>query len=138
VILALTQLLRPVIAPRVVAADRERLERMLSVWGRNRISHLAVHGASSYHWLDGDACVAFSLRGRTALALGDPIGPQELVRAAVSDFISYCDRQDWIPAFYQVDDAKPYRDVGLSLIPIGSEALIQPSDVRLGGKDCVV
>jgi phosphatidylglycerol lysyltransferase len=135
VILALTQLLRPVIAPRVVAADRERLERMLSVWGRNRISHLAVHGASSYHWLDGDACVAFSLRGRTALALGDPIGPPELVPAAVSDFISYCERQDWIPAFYQVDDAMPYRDLGLTLMPIGAEALIQPFDFRITGKD---
>jgi phosphatidylglycerol lysyltransferase len=136
VILALTQLLRPVIAPRAVAAERERLERLLRVWGRNHISHLAVHGASSYHWYGGAAaCVAFTLRGRTALALGDPIGPPDLVPSAVADFIAYCDRQDWIPAFYQVDDALPYRDTGLTLVPIGSEALIYPSEFRINGRD---
>jgi phosphatidylglycerol lysyltransferase len=95
-IFALTQLLRPVIAPRVVAADREKLEALLRVWGCNYISHLAVHGASSYHWLDGEACIAFTLRGRTALALGDPIGPPQAMTRAVQDFVSYCDKQDCI------------------------------------------
>jgi phosphatidylglycerol lysyltransferase len=134
VILALTQLLRPVIAPRVAAAEREKLESLLRRWGRNYISHLAVHGATSYHWLDNEACVAFTLRGRTALALGDPIGPPGTMGRAVQDFVSYCDRQDWIPAFYQVDDPDPYRNVGMTLVPVGSEALIRPPDFQLRGK----
>jgi phosphatidylglycerol lysyltransferase len=134
VILALTQLLRPVIAPRVAAAERERLERLLQQWGRNYISHLAVHGASSYYWLDSEACIAFTLRGRTALALGDPIGPPRVEKRAISEFVAYCDRQDWIPAFYQVDDPKPYREIGLTLVPVGSEALIHPADFQLAGK----
>jgi phosphatidylglycerol lysyltransferase len=134
VILALTQLLRPVIAPRVAAAEREKLESLLRRWGRNYISHLAVHGATSYHWLDNEACVAFTLRGRTALALGDPIGPPGTMGRAVQDFVSYCDRQDWIPAFYQVDDPDPYRNVGMTLVPVGSEALIRPPDFQLSGK----
>jgi phosphatidylglycerol lysyltransferase len=71
--------------------------------GRNHISHLAVHGASSYHWLDGRGCVAFTLRGRTALALGDPVVPPVLLDGAVRDFLAYCDKQDWIAAFYQVE-----------------------------------
>src|SRR5438309_1054730 len=95
-------LLLAVLAPRPAAAERERLHVLINTWGRNHISHLAVHGASSYHWVNGEACVAFTLRGRTALALGDPIGPPEIARRAIPDFLSYCDRQDWIPAFYQV------------------------------------
>ncbi|HEY1420600.1 MAG TPA: hypothetical protein VGG90_07810, partial [Candidatus Dormibacteraeota bacterium] len=79
VILALTQALRPVLAPRAMAADRERLHRLMQSSGRNHISQLAVHGASSYHWLDERGCIAYTLRGRTALALGDPIGPPEIV-----------------------------------------------------------
>jgi phosphatidylglycerol lysyltransferase len=134
VILALTQLLRPVIAPRVAAAERERLESLLRRWGRNHISHLAVHGATSYHWLDNEACVAFTLRGRTALALGDPIGPPAAMGRAVQEFVSYCDKQDWIPAFYQVDDPDLYRNVGMTLVPVGSEALVRPSDFQLRGK----
>src|SRR4030088_1296759 len=50
VLFALVLLLRPVLAPRAAAADRERVHRLLNVWGRNHISHLAVHGATNYHW----------------------------------------------------------------------------------------
>ena len=134
IILALTQLLRPVLAPRAAAIERERVHRLLLSWGRNYISHLAVHGASSYHWLDGEGCVAFTLRGRTALALGDPIGPPHLVEPGIREFIAYCDRQDWIPAFYQVDDKHPYRDLGLTLVPIGAEALLRPAEFGLSGR----
>ena len=135
IIFALTQLLRPMLAPHPAAADRERVHQLLNVWGRNYISHLAVHGASSYHWLDGDGCVAFTLRGRTALALGDPIGPPGAVERAARTFVAYCDHQDWIPAFYQVDDVAPYRALGLSLVPIGAEALLRPASFRLRGKE---
>jgi hypothetical protein len=93
-----------------------------------------VHGASSYHWVDDKGCVAFTLRGRTALALGDPIGPPEIVQPAARDFVAFCDRQDWIPAFYQVDEAAPYRSLGLTLIPIGAEALLQPATFGLAGR----
>ena len=133
IIIALTQLLRPVLAPRAAAADRERLHHLLRDRGRNYISHLAVHGASSYHWLDGDECVAYTLRGRTALALGDPIAPPDRVAIAAREFVSYCDRQDWIAAFYQVDEPQPYRSLGLTLVPIGAEAIVQVDSFDLRG-----
>jgi phosphatidylglycerol lysyltransferase len=134
IIVALTQLLRPVLAPRAATADRDRVHRLLNACGRNYISHLAVHGASSYHWLDDQACVAFTLRGRTALALGDPIAPPEVVQLAARDFVAYCERQDWIAGFYQVDDPAPYRALGLTLVPIGAEAVLQPANFSLAGK----
>ena len=84
--------------------------------------------------MEGEACVAFTLRGRTALALGDPIGPPGIARRAIPDFLSYCDRQDWIPAFYQVDEPAPYRELNLTLVPIGAEAILQPATFELTGK----
>jgi phosphatidylglycerol lysyltransferase len=134
VLFALVLLLRPVLAPRAAAADRDRVHRLLNVWGRNHISHLAVHGATSYHWFAEDGCVAFSLRGRTALALGDPICPPELVKAGLEDFVAYCERQDWIPAFYQVDSEREYREVAFTLVAIGSEALIPTRTFGLDGR----
>lgn len=135
VIIALTQLLRPVLAPRAGAADRERVHALLRVWGRNHISHLAVHGAASYYWLDTESCVAFSLHGRTALALGDPIGPPASLRRQLEEFAAYCDQQDWIPAFYQVAAEPPYRDLRFKLVPIGAEALIPTRAFTLEGPD---
>jgi len=135
VLLALLTLLRPVLAPRAAATDRERVHQLLKVWGRNHISHLAVHGAESYHWFDDEGCIAFSLKGRTALALGDPICPPALAKRGLEDFVAYCERQDWIPAFYQVDTEREYRDLGFVLVPIGSEALIQTSTFELTSKE---
>ncbi|HEV2029301.1 MAG TPA: phosphatidylglycerol lysyltransferase domain-containing protein [Candidatus Dormibacteraeota bacterium] len=135
VLFGLIQLLRPVLAPRPSAADRERVHELLKVWGRNHISHLAVHGDASYHWFDPQGCVAFSLHGRTALALGDPIGPPDLVKRGLEDFVAYCERQDWIPAFYQVDSERDYRELALTLVPIGSEALIHTQAFGLQGKE---
>lgn len=135
VLFGLIQLLRPVLAPRPGAADRERVHELLKVWGRNHISHLAVHGDASYHWFDTQGCVAFSLHGRTALALGDPIGPPDLARRGLEDFVAYCERQDWIPAFYQVDSDRDYRELSLTLVPVGSEALIHTQSFGLHGKE---
>src|ERR1700730_6309875 len=135
VLFGLIQLLRPVLAPRAGAGDRERVHELLKVWGCNHISHLAVHGDASYHWFDPQGCVAFSLHGRTALALGDPIGPPDLVKRGLEDFVAYCERQDWIPAFYQVDSERDYRELALTLVPIGSEALIHTQSFGLQGKD---
>jgi phosphatidylglycerol lysyltransferase len=134
ILIALTQVLRPVLAPRAVAAERERLHQLLSRWGRNYISHLAVHGASSYQWLDGNGCVAFTLGGRVALALGDPVAPPVLLERAVRDFVAYCEKQDWIAAFYQVDEVSPYRSAGMTLVPIGSEAILETSGFALSGR----
>ena len=131
---ALLEVLRPVLAPRAAAAERERVHRLLDRWGSNYISHLAVHGATSYHWARGDSCIAYTLRGRTALALGDPIGPPKSAAAGAAEFVHYCENQDWIPAFYQVAGDGPYRDLGLTLVPIGAEALIHTNVFGLAGK----
>lgn len=135
IIFALTQLLRPALAPRAAAAERDTLRGLLQTSGRNYISRLAVHGASSYHWLDDEACVAFTLRRRVALALGDPVTQGLAVERAIRDFVSYCERQDWIPAFYQVDEAAPYRSTGLTLIPIGAEAMLRADCFSLAGSE---
>jgi phosphatidylglycerol lysyltransferase len=134
IFIALLQLLRPVLAPRAAAADRERLRDALRTWGHNYISHLAVHGASSYLWLPSGGCVAYTVRGRTALALGDPIGPPDSMQDAASAFVAHCERQDWIPAFYQVDDGSPYRALALTLVPVGAEAVLPVAGFGLGGK----
>lgn len=135
ILFALLLLLRPVLAPRAATADRDRVHELLKKWGRNHISHLAVHGAASYRWFAAEGCVAFTLRGRTALALGDPICRPDLVGRGLEDFVGYCEQQDWIPAFYQVDSAADYRGLRFTLVPIGTEALIEAQTFSLDGKE---
>jgi lysylphosphatidylglycerol synthetase-like protein (DUF2156 family) len=67
--------------------------------------------------------------------LGDPICPPELVKPGLEDFVAYCERQDWIPAFYQVDSEREYRQLAFTLVPIGSEALIPTRTFGLEGRE---
>ena len=68
------------------------------------------------------------------MALGDPICPPDKTKQGLEDFVAYCERQDWIPAFYQVDSPGEYRGLAFTLVPIGSEALIQTQTFGLRGK----
>ncbi len=131
VIVGLLQLLRPAIAPRPGPTDRDDAENLVERWGRNRISRLALYGPTSYYRPAADSMVPFTLQGRTALVLGDPVGDPRSLRKLVEEFSAYCERQDWIPAFYQVDDRDTYRSLGMALVRLGSEAMLRPADFTL-------
>ena len=135
VITGLLMLLRPVVAPRASRAERDRLRELTSRWGHNPISHLALYGPDSQFWLEGDACVAYSVRASTAIALGDPITAPEGRQRAVREFRRFCDDRGWTCAFYQVEDGPAYRRLGFRAVPIGAEAIVATDSFSLrGGK----
>jgi phosphatidylglycerol lysyltransferase len=135
VLFGLLQVLRPVLASPAAATERERLRELTRRWGHNPVCHLALYGPTSHFWPDDETCIAYSVRGRTALALGDPICPPERLGRAVREFMVFCDRQDWIPAFYQVEDKRRYSELGFRIVPIGSDAVVHTKSFSLDGKD---
>jgi phosphatidylglycerol lysyltransferase len=135
VLFGLVEVLRPVLASPAAAAERERLRELTRRWGHNPVCHLALYGPTSHFWPDDESCIAYSVRGRTALALGDPICPPERLARAIREFMAFCDRQDWIPAFYQVEDKRHYSELGFRMVPIGSDAIVRTRSFSLDGKD---
>jgi lysylphosphatidylglycerol synthetase-like protein (DUF2156 family) len=123
-----------VVAPRADSAERERLRGLIARWGHNPVSHLALYGPSSHFWASDDACVAYSVRGTTAIALGDPIAPPDGRDEAVRAFTRYCDDQGWNCAFYQVADSRLYRAQGFTLINVGSDAIVRTDAFGMQGK----
>ena len=79
--------------------------------------------------------IAYSVKGRIALTLGDPVGPVESVSKAVQEFIHYCSVNDWEPAFTAVlpEYLTIYHQAGLQSVCIGQEAIIDTSIFTLGG-----
>ncbi len=132
-LLGLVELLRPVLGTPSSDEDRSRLRALLEQWGHGPVCYLALYGPNSYFWADEQSCVAYSVRGRTALALGDPIAPLPKMAAAITAFSDFCDRQGWTGAFYQVEDGERYRQAGFRLVPIGSDAIIPTRSFRLEG-----
>jgi phosphatidylglycerol lysyltransferase len=77
-------------------------------------------------------------KGRIALTLGDPIGPQPDAAGCLADFQRFCTANDWQPAFYQVQPGRleHYRQAGFQGLCIGQEAIVDvPSFTLAGGEN---
>jgi phosphatidylglycerol lysyltransferase len=79
--------------------------------------------------------IAYTLMGRVALALGDPIGPSQDLNAAIASYCDLCSRNDWMPAFYQTlpDWLDCYHQAGLNSLPIGEEGIVDLAGFTLEG-----
>jgi len=81
--------------------------------------------------------VMYGVRGRTWVALGDPVGPEERRRALVRLFLGRCDDFAGRPIFYQVakDALHLYADFGLTFVKLGEEARVPLRGFGLEGAD---
>ncbi|MEP6634232.1 MAG: bifunctional lysylphosphatidylglycerol flippase/synthetase MprF, partial [Luteimonas sp.] len=73
--------------------------------------------------------------GGSLIAMGDPVGPPDIVRALIWRFREHADRLGLRAVFYQVGEQywQIYLDLGLSLVKLGEEALVPLSDFSLEG-----
>ena len=130
---AVILLLRPVLLPSpATTAERRRAEKIVTAHGRSALSPLALLPDKAYYFSPGGSVVAFTHHRRTAVALGDPIGPPEDLAAAVDGFCEFCLRHDWQPIFYRTCDEAVgiYQEAGLQTLPIGQEALLDLSGLQ--------
>ena len=134
--LALFLIVRPVLLRRpATAGERERAGRIVEAHGSSSLARLALMEDKSFHFSPGGSVIAFMVKNRVALALGDPIGPADDAAAAIAGFVERCTRNDWRAAFYQVfpDRLESYRAAGLEALCIGHEAIVDLADFSLEG-----
>lgn len=134
---ALLMVIRPVVIRQpATQKERRRAEAIVEAHGRSSLARLALMDDKSYYFSPGGSVVAFSVRGRTAVALGDPIGPEEDAAATIIGFEVHCSRNDWQPAFYQTlpDYLEHYRTAGFQALCIGHEAIVDVAAFTLAGK----
>ncbi len=74
----------------------------------------------------GNAFIMFAGAGRSLVAMGDPVGPEEESQELIWSFRRLCDQYAAYPVFYQVDESRlaQYIEIGLSFMKLGEEALI--------------
>jgi phosphatidylglycerol lysyltransferase len=78
---------------------------------------------------DAHGVVVYGLAGRTAVVLGDLIGPAEAAPIVFGDFLAHCRKLDRVPIIYQASAAARAMLVGAGfrLFKVGEEALIDLS-----------
>lgn len=84
----------------------------------------------------GEAFLMYSVRGKSWIAMGDPIGKPEHAADLMWQFLEEVDRHAGWPVFYQVSPTHLplYLDGGLSLVKLGEEAHVDLDAFTTEGK----
>jgi len=134
---AIARLLRPAAmepdCPTV--EDIDKAEDIV-VQDRYALSHLALLGDKPFLFSDsGRAFIMYGVEGRSWIAMGDPVGPEDEKSELLWKFRELCDLHAGWPVFYQVqrENLHYYLDLGLSMMKIGEEARVGLADFSLDG-----
>jgi phosphatidylglycerol lysyltransferase len=129
-------ILRPVILRKRQEASEGAIQRIFQMHGKRSLSAYAVQ-SDKHHLLlsNGDALVAFAVRGSIALAAGDPLSSQGGFEKSVHEYLEYCSRNDWAPCFYSASEEflPVYYSLGLRSLKIAEEAILDLQDFGLSG-----
>lgn len=81
------------------------------------------------------AFIMYAVQGRSWVVMGDPVGPSEAWPELLWEFRELCYRNLGRPVFYQVDVdyLHLYLDLGLTLVKIGEEAVVDLPGFDLEG-----
>ncbi len=84
----------------------------------------------------GNAFIMYRIKGKSWVALGDPIGPEDEHRELILRFKEMAIKQSRWPVFYLVDpdELSTYVDAGLSVIKLGDEARIPLKEFSFSGE----
>ena len=86
---------------------------------------------------DRTAFVMYGVQGRTWVALGDPVGPDDRLNDLVRAFLERCDDFGGVPVFYEVGKTHLHRyaDFGLTFVKLGEEAKVDLTTFTLEGSE---
>ncbi|MBP1693065.1 MAG: hypothetical protein H6Q37_948 [Chloroflexi bacterium] len=135
---ALYMLLRPVFIRRPAsAAERVQARVIVEKYGHSSLARMLLFDDKRYFFTPGGSVIGYALVGRIAVALGDPVGPPADLRSAVQGFKDLCERNDWMPVFYQtLPESLPlYLSISLDALCIGYEGIVNLVEFKLEGKE---
>jgi len=109
--------------------DLDRARRALARYGHGALlPYMVVAPCRPFALPDGRAALAYAGAGRTSVAVGDPVGESEAVRASFDAWACFAVDRDWIPVVYQA--TAPFADelarTGWHAAKVGSEAIVDP------------
>ena len=133
---AIILLNRPVRSPRSANGDENRRAAgIVSAHGTSPTARMALLPDKCAFFSPGGSVIAYGVRGRSAMALGNPIGPPEDAGAAVAAFQSFCARNDWQSSFYFIPEESRllYQEAGFAMLCFEHEAIIPLASFSLEG-----
>lgn len=130
-------LLRPVfLRTPATQEERERARAIVEKFGHSSLARFLLFDDKKYFFTPGGSVIGYVLVGRTAVTLGDPVGPTEDMRTSIEGFASLCRHNDWLPVFYQTlpETLELYKLAGFDVLCIGREGIVNLHTFTMEGK----
>ena len=134
---AIWMLLRPVLLlSAATETERQQAREIIEQYGHSSLARFCLLPDKSYYFSPSKTVIAYVAKGKSAIALGDPIGSPEDLKDALIGYKEFCAKNDWYPAFYQTlpENLDIYRSLGWRTLKIGEEAIIDLKTFTLEGK----
>jgi len=130
-------LLRPIFAREpATIEERLRAQEIVERHGHSSLARFLLFDDKQYFFTPGGSVIGYVVIGRMAVALGDPIGPEDDQPLAIEAFSKLCQHNDWQPVFYQTlpETLEWYKSVGFDALCIGNEGIVSLETFTLEGK----
>ncbi len=138
IVYGLYSLFRPVFYRlKVLPHERSQAAEILEGYGRSSLDPFKLAGDKAFFFTPtGRTFIAYRMAGSFAVALADPVGPEEEIPEIIRSFRELCRENDWKLAFYQTlpDFLPHYQGAGLKKMKIGDDAIVDLSNFSLDGK----
>jgi len=114
-----------------------RASRIVEQYARSPVDIFKLWLRNSYVFSASNSCViAYQVANNIAVALGDPVGPENETEETLRRFLHICEWRGWEAAVYRArSDLLPmYSDLNLKKLKIGDDAIVDLSEFSLEGK----
>lgn len=131
-------LLRPVfVHVPATLQEQAQAQEIVEKYGHSSLARFLLFEDKRYFFSSGGSLIGYALIGRTAVALGDPVGPDDDLLPSIQAFQSLCQRNDWLPVFYQTlpETLDLYKQAGFDALSIGEEGIVILETFTLQGKE---
>ncbi|MBS1672372.1 MAG: DUF2156 domain-containing protein [Actinobacteria bacterium] len=119
------------------ATEEARFRALLKNGGAGTLGFMGTWPGNAY-WFsaDGERAVAYRVINKIALTMSDPVCAPGAERAAVEEFVLYCEEQGWSACFYSFHDRflPVFEDFGWQTMSVGEETVIDLPSFELAGK----
>ena len=134
---ALTRLFRDTSIPSF-SEPLAQLEKVKAIVAKSRYTdaNLALLGDKKFLFSNsGNAFIMYAIEGRSWIAMGNPVGPEQEWDDLIWQFYETCRKYGGWPVFYEIQEDKLrfYFDLGLSFFKIGEEGRVCLKDFSLEG-----
>jgi len=134
---SMAKLFRPAI-PKTALTRKDDLDKAIPIVRQSlkAYANLALLGDKSFLFSENmNAFIMYGVEARSWIGMGDPIGPEEQWPELIWRFREICDHYDGHLVFYKVGSEKLflYLDLGLTLLKLGEEALVELKPFSLNG-----